>query len=59
MTLIGALSGKDESITKIGTLLVKIPIEPFLSRAIVEGLIYENIIFNANYKDSLIKLSLN
>ena len=40
LTMIGALSGKEQTITKIGSILVKIPIDPFLSRAIVEGIIF-------------------
>ena len=46
LTLIGALSGSSQEITKIGELLIKIPIDPFLSRAIVEGIIFEKIIFD-------------
>ena len=38
MTLLNCLNGKTEEITEIGRMLVKIPIEPFLSRAIIEGM---------------------
>lgn len=40
LKLIGALEGTSGKITKIGELLVKIPVDPFLSRAIVEGMIF-------------------
>ena len=49
MKIIGALDGKTEKITKIGEVLIKIPIEPFLSRAIVEGIIYERIFTSSDY----------
>jgi len=35
------LTGKDNKITKIGELMTQIPIEPLLSRAIVEGTIFQ------------------
>jgi len=40
LKLIGALNDNDESVTKIGELLVRIPIEPFLSRAIIESIMF-------------------
>jgi ATP-dependent helicase HrpA len=49
LKIIGALDWKEEKITKIGELLIKIPIEPFLSRAIVEGMIFERILDSPHY----------
>jgi len=57
LTLIGALEGKDETITRIGELLVKIPIDPFLSRAIVEALIFERILGHEKYSKHYQQLS--
>lgn len=42
--MIGALDPHTEKITNIGEVLVKIPIDPFLSRAIVEAIIYQQVI---------------
>ena len=42
MTHLNCLNGKTEGITEIGRMLVKIPIEPFLSRAIIEGMMFEH-----------------
>lgn len=50
LTLIGALEGKNQTITKIGEILIRIPIDPFLSRAIVEGIIFERILQNQKYE---------
>lgn len=44
LTLIGTLSGLSQEVTKIGHLLVKIPIEPFLSRAIIESMMFEVVL---------------
>lgn len=43
LELIGALKDKssDYEPTEIGKLLVKMPIEPFLGRAIIESMIFE------------------
>jgi len=47
---IGALDKETEIITKIGRLLVKIPMNPFLSRAIIEGIFFEKILNDDKYK---------
>jgi len=44
LKLIGAIDPIKGTITKIGNLLIKLPIEPFLSRAIIEGMMVENLI---------------
>ena len=43
MRMLGCLDEKTDKITEIGRMLVKIPIEPFLSRAIIEGILFERI----------------
>ena len=43
LKLIGALHPQKGTITKIGSLLIKLPIEPFLSRAIIEGIMMQRI----------------
>ena len=43
LKLIGALHPQRGTITKIGNLLIKLPIEPFLSRAIIEGIMAERL----------------
>lgn len=42
MTHLNCLNSKTEKITEIGRMLIKIPIEPFLSRAIIEGMMFEH-----------------
>jgi hypothetical protein len=37
----------------MGKLLVRIPIDPFLSRAIIEGMIFNRIIQDEKYKELL------
>lgn len=46
--MIGCLDQK-EKITTIGSFLVKIPIEPFLARAIIEGLLMEKTLSMKEY----------
>ena len=43
MRMLGCLDEKTDKITEIGRMLVKIPIEPFLSRAIIEGIFFERV----------------
>jgi HrpA-like RNA helicase len=52
LKLIGAISDK-EQVTKIGELLIKIPIEPFLSRAIVEGMMFAKILQQPDFLSKL------
>lgn len=53
LKLIGALSNDGDKITNIGQLLVKIPIEPFLSRAIVEGMMFQKCLQTPNFSSQL------
>lgn len=53
LTLIGALEPKSEKVTKIGELLIKLPIEPFLSRAIIEGLMFDVALSNPQFTKNL------
>lgn len=55
MQLIGCLDEK-EQINEIGRTLVRIPIEPLLSRAIVDGLICEQIDRKLRITDKIIKI---
>ena len=47
--MIGALDNK-EHISQIGELLIVIPVEPMLSRSILEAMLVENVLKNS--KDS-------
>ena len=51
--MIGCLNDESE-LNSIGRLLVKIPIEPFLSRAIAESLIYESVLKERYAKEDLL-----
>jgi HrpA-like RNA helicase len=51
LKMIGCLDGK-EYITSIGRFLVKIPIEPFLARSIIEGLLMESVIEKTKKKNA-------
>lgn len=48
LKMIGCLDDK-EIITTIGRFLVRIPIEPFLARAIIEGLLMEKVLNMKEY----------
>ena len=54
MTHLNCLNGKTEKITEIGRMLVKIPIEPFLSRAIIEGMMFEHCLKDKHFRDMMI-----
>ena len=43
LKMIGCLD-KNDNLTKLGQFLLKIPIQPFLARAIVEGLLIEKLV---------------
>ena len=53
MTHLNCLNGKTEKITEIGRMLVKIPIEPFLSRAIIEGMMFEHCLKDKSLMESM------
>lgn len=55
MNLIGCLNDLDE-ITPIGKAIVRIPIEPFLSRAIVEGIIIEKLNNTKRVVERIVKI---
>lgn len=51
--MIGALEPKFERVTKIGELLIKLPIEPFLSRAIIEAIMFDKALKSLNFRGTL------
>jgi HrpA-like RNA helicase len=55
MQLIGCLDEKAE-INEIGRTLVKIPIEPLLSRAIIDGIICDMLVKGKNITSKIIKV---
>lgn len=55
MQMIGCL-GPNEEINQIGRAIVKIPIEPLLSRAIVDALIVQKLDKNVSIVDKIIKI---
>jgi HrpA-like RNA helicase len=56
LTIIGTLSGMARDVTKIGQLLVKIPIEPFLSRAIIESMMFEMMLKDPRFVTSHVQV---
>ena len=56
LKLIGTVREGDESVTRIGELLVKIPIEPFLSRAIVESMFFERVLRSGDFVNKYVKI---
>ena len=44
LKLTGGLEYESEKISNIGQLLIKIPIEPFLARAIAEAMMFERVL---------------
>lgn len=57
MKMLKCLDEKTERITTIGDFLVKIPIEPFLARAIIEAMLVERVL--KNKKNILDELKMN